>query len=169
MEHDGADESLDRVDHEADDEAAQVGAPEALAHLGLGALLGLVLDAERLADEAQLEGGVDIVRREALEGVLCGLVLAALAQPVWRVGAEGTKREEEHQHWEWPLARDGELVSPLRGDVVGDLENARAHKLASDEEHVDGGCSKAAQHDGTHLAHVCSGTDGEEGDDAAIK
>lgn len=45
MEHDGADEGLDRVDHEADDEAAQVGAPEALAHLGLGALLGLVLDA----------------------------------------------------------------------------------------------------------------------------
>lgn len=138
MEHHRADEGLDRVDHEADDEAAQVGAPEALAHLGLGALLGLVLDAERLAHEAQLEGGVDVVRREAAEGVLCCLVLAALAQPVWRVGAEGPEGEEEHEHGKGPLAGDGELVRPLRGDVIGDLEYSRAHKLPCDEEHVDG-------------------------------
>lgn len=113
VKHHRADEGLDRVGHEADNEAPQVRAAEALAHLGLGALLGLVLDAERLADEAQLEGGVDVGGREAPEGVLCLLVLAALAQPVWRVWAEGAKGEEEHEHGQGPLAGDGELVGPL--------------------------------------------------------
>lgn len=101
--------------------------------------------------------------------MLCRLVLAALAQPVWRVGAEGPEGEEEHEHWERPLARDGKLVGPLRGDVVGDLEDARAHKLTCDEEHVDGGGSEAAQHDGAYLTHVGGGTDGEEGDNAAVE
>lgn len=169
MEHDGADQGLDRVDHEADNEAPPVGAFEALDHLRLGTLLGLVLDAEGLADEAQLEGGVDLGDRETTEGVFCGLVLPALAQPVWRVRQEVAEREEEHDGGEWPLAGDGELVGPVRTNVVGDLEDARAHELARDEEHVDRRGSEAAENDGAHLTHVGRGTDGEERDDTAIE
>lgn len=169
VEHDGAYEGLHRVGHEADDEAPQVAAPEALAHPGLGPLLGVVLDSECLADEAQLEGGVDAGGCEAPERVLCGLVLAALAKPVRGVGAEGTDREEEHEHWEGPLAGDGKLVCPLRVHVIRDLEDPRAHELARDEEHVDGRGGESAQDDGAHLAHVSSCADGEEGDHAAVE
>lgn len=169
VEHHRADEGLHRVGHKADNKPSQVRAAEALAHVWLGAFLGLVLGAERLADEAQLEGRVDVGGREAAEGVLGRLVLAALAQPVGRVRAEGAQGEEEHEHGEGPLAGDGELVGPLRGDVVGDLEDARAHELARDEEHVDGRGGEAAQHHGAHLAHVGGGADGEEGDDAAVE